>query len=198
MAILFGTAIAVPWDRRPACPCPSWDRRPACPALACHKGDPDERAVLKQTIEADRCSIWSRSHPSDAESLHADPDLHRRDAEPGDGADGLVLPARASRNSGPSAKHGRNRVPRCGAEDRTGGTPVLRCGEQDRTGETPVLRRGEQDGTGETPVLRCGEQDGRASSPVVNQVGRLRAPRTPGAGVSDQRSHGWRSACHSE
>jgi len=43
-----------------------WDRRLACPALACHMGHADKRAVLKQTIAADRCSIWNRSHPSDA------------------------------------------------------------------------------------------------------------------------------------
>jgi len=34
----------------------------------CPKGDADEWAVLKQTIAADRCSIWNRSHPSDAKA----------------------------------------------------------------------------------------------------------------------------------
>ena len=63
-AILFGPAIAVPWDRRLACPAQPWDRRLACPALPCHKRDADERAVLKQTIAADRCFISNRSHPS--------------------------------------------------------------------------------------------------------------------------------------
>jgi len=37
-------------------------------------------------------------------------------------------------------------------------------------------------------------------SPEPRQLerGRLRAPRVPGAGVFDQRSHGWRSAGKSE
>jgi len=148
-------AIAVPWDSRPARAALSWDRRPACPALACPKGDADERAVVKQTIAGRPLLHLEPQPPIRCERLHADPDLHRRDTEPGAGADGRVLPARASRDSRRSANHGRNRVPRCGEHCGTGGTPVLRwgkrCAEQDRQGARrlaagsagrPATRRG--------------------------------------------------------
>ena len=69
--------------------------------------------------------------------------------------------------------NGRNQVPRCGDEDRTGETPVPR---RARTGGTPVPRNGnrraEQDcleGEGERPAAGYGEPEA-ARKPTVRSA----------------------------